>query len=119
MLSILGLVAVIIATYHAYKSAKDTERNAIGWALLTFGVGFGIQIVIPVIIGIVIAIVMLASGNSIVEVEGFAQSVSTIIGIVCLFLSFIGIWFILRYVSKIPEYDASMPPPPPPTFDGQ
>ncbi len=69
MLSIFGLVAVFIATYYVYKTAKDTERNAVSWAFLTFAVGFGIQIILPLLIGIVITIVMSASGSSIAEIQ--------------------------------------------------
>ena len=118
MLSILGLVAVVIATYHVYKTAKDNERNAIGWALLTFAVGFGTQIIFPVIVGFGIAVVMLASGSSMEEIQGFVQNITMIIGIVCLILSFVGIWLIMRYVVRIPENNTFIsPPPPPPTFD--
>jgi hypothetical protein len=50
MLSILGFIAVFIATYFIYKTAKDTGRNAVGWAFLTFAVGSGIQIILPLLI---------------------------------------------------------------------
>ncbi len=121
MLSILGLVAVFIATYYVYKTAKDTGRNAVGWALLTFAVGFGIQIILPIIIGIIIAIVMSASGNSIAEIQKSVENIAMIIGIACLVFSVVGIWLIMRRVSKIPESETftSPPPPPPPTFDGE
>lgn len=119
MLSILGLVAVIVATYHVYKTAKDTGRNAVGWAFLTFGVGFGSQIILPLMTGIIIALVMTASGNSITKIQEFVDSIALIIGIVCLAASLFGIWLIMRHVSKIPDSDSFIPPPSPPTFDGK
>lgn len=119
MLSILAVVAVIFATYQVYKTARDTERNAVGWALLTFAVGFGVQIILPMIIGIAIALVMTASGSSAMEIQEFIQGIALIIGIAGLLLSFLGIWLIMRHVSKIPESSFAAPPPPPPTFDGQ
>ena len=120
MLSILGLVAVFIATYFVYKAAKDTERNAVGWALLTFAVGFGTQIILPIIIGIVITIIMSASGSSIAEIQNSVQNIARIIGIPCLIFSIVGIWLIMRHVVKIPESETfTSPPPPPPTFGGK
>ncbi len=119
MLSILGIVAVIIATYQVYKTARDTERNAVGWALLTFAVGFGIQIILPMMIGFAIALVMTASGNSVMEIQESIQGIAIIIGIAGLLLSFLGIWLIMRHVSKIPESSFAAPPPPPPTFEGK
>ena len=119
MLSILGLVAVIVATYHVYKTARDTERNAVGWAVATFVVGFGIQIILPIFIGFAIALVMTVSGSSVMEIQESVQGIATIIGIAGLLLSFLGIWLIMRRVSKIPENAFAPPPPAPPTFDGK
>lgn len=115
MLSILGLVAVIFATYYVYKTAKDTGRNAVGWALLTFAVGFGVQILLPVAIGMIIAVVMSASGNSVAEIQDFVQTIAILIAIVCLALSFVGIWLVMRRVVKIPENNSFVSQPP--TFD--
>lgn len=120
MLTILGLVAVIAATVHVYKTAKDTNRNAVVWALVTLAVGLGFQLVIPLLIGIVIGVVMLASGKNETEIQAAILPAATIIGLVCLVLSFVGIWLIARQVSKIPEGGAPFPAPPaPPTFDGK
>lgn len=117
MLSILGLVAVIFASYYIYKTAKDTERNAIGWGLLTFVVGFGIQFILPIGIGIVIASVMSASGNSMAEIQDFIQKIAVLIAIACLILSFFGMWLVMRQVVKIPENNSFVSPPPPPPFE--
>ena len=117
MLSILGFIAVIIAAYYIYKTAKDTNRSAVGWALITLAVGFGVQIVIPVLIGIVISIIMLTSGNSEAQIQEFIQPVGLYLGIGCLILSFVGIWMIIRYVSGLPEQAFSEPPPVPPNFE--
>jgi len=112
MLSVLGFIAVIISTYYVYKTAKDNGRNAIVWALITFGVGVGIQIIIPVLIGFGIGLIMAASGSSIPEIQQSVQSVAIVISLVCLVLSFIGIALIMRYVARIPEEGSFVPPPP-------
>ena len=111
MLSILGFIAVIISTYYVYKTAKDNERNAVVWALITFGVGFGLQLIIPVLIGFFVGVVMIASGSSVEEIQQSVQPFAVIIAIVCLILSFVGIALIMRHVAKLPE-DATVPPPP-------
>ncbi|MGI8639758.1 MAG: hypothetical protein ACR2MG_07365 [Pyrinomonadaceae bacterium] len=117
MLSILGFIAVFIATYFVYKTAKDTGRNAAIWGLLTFAVGFGIQIILPLLIGIIFGFAMAVSGSSVMEIQADIQSASIIIAIVCLILSFIGIALIMRHVAKIPEEKSFVPPPSPPNFN--
>jgi len=117
MLSILGLIAVFIATYYIYKTAKDTNRNAVGWALLTFTVGFGFQMIFPVIIGLVLTIVLTISGSSMTEIQIPVQTTTIIASVVGLIFSFIGIWLIMRRVSRIPEDEIFVDPPSPPNFD--
>lgn len=112
MLSILGFIAVIIAAYYVYKTAGDTGRNAALWAAITFAVGFGVQIIIPILIGFGISLAMAASGNSISEIQRSIESVSIIIALICLVLSFAGIGLIMRHIVKIPEEASSIPPPP-------
>ncbi|MCY7375635.1 MAG: hypothetical protein LH472_06645 [Pyrinomonadaceae bacterium] len=117
MLSILGFIAVFIATYYIYKTAEDTGRNAVGWALLTFAVGFGLQIIFPVIILIMITIGMSVSGKRLTNTEQLPWSVDTIISLTGLAASFVGIWLIMRRVSTIPEDESFAAPPAPPTFN--
>lgn len=116
MLTILGLIAVVAMTVQVYKTARDTNRNAVVWALMTLAVGLGFQLVVPLLIGIVIGVVMMASGSSQAEIQTAILPAAAIVGIVCLVLSFAGMWLIARQVSKIPE-DAA--PPAPPTFGGK
>ncbi len=118
MLSILGIVIIIVTTYLAYKTARDTGRNPVVWALLTFAVGFGIQIVIPFTMGIVIAVIWISSGTSVEQVQQSIQSWEITITIVCLILSFVGAALILRHISKIPQENSFVAPPPPPDFGG-
>ncbi|CAN5200168.1 hypothetical protein BH20ACI1_BH20ACI1_21550 [soil metagenome] len=117
MLSILGFIAVFIAAYFVYKTAKDTGRGAVGWSLLTVAVGVGLQIVLPVLIGIFVGVFMMAYGNSVTDIQENLQSASIIIAIGCLVLSFIGIALIIRHVAKIPEEELFVPPPLPPDFN--
>lgn len=115
MLSILGIVVIIVATYQVYKAARDTGRNAVVWALITFAAGFGIQIVVPIIAVMILAVALMASGTSEAGLQEAASTPATIIGLVCLFLSFFAVWLILRQVSKIPEEKSFVAPPTPPT----
>jgi hypothetical protein len=117
MLSILGIVIIIVATFQVYKTAKGTERNAAVWALVTFVVGFGIQIVVPFFIGLILAVVWIASGSTEQEVQATLQTPAIIIGLAGLLLSIVAIALIMRQVAKIPEEKSSSSPPSPPKFD--
>ena len=119
MLSILGFIAVFIAAYFVYKTAKDTGRNAVGWALLTLAVGFGLQIILPTIIFIIIAIVTRVPGEPLKNIDQLPFSVEIIITLTGLAASFVGIWLIMRRVSTISEEESFVAPPAPPTFDGK
>lgn len=114
MLSILGFAVLIVATIFAYRTAKDYGRNAAIWALITFGVGFGIQIIIPVFIGIIWGFVLLASGTPPERMQDEIGGWATIIGIICLVLSVISVFLVLRFLSKIPEEKSFVQPPQPP-----
>ena len=69
MLGILGIVITIVFTIFAYKTAKEYGRNAVSWALLTFGVGIIIQIILPVFIIILIAVIATIGGGSAQQIQ--------------------------------------------------
>lgn len=121
MLTILGLVFVIVATIYTYKSAKDNGRSGGLWALAAFAVGFGIQFVIPFLLGVIIALVMTARGRSVYEIQEAIQTPATILGLICLAASVVGVWLVLRKASELREDEplASSPPPPPDFNVGQ
>jgi len=124
--TILGLVAVIVATYLTYKTARDNGRNGVLWAILTVAVGLGAQWILPFVATMILVVYYAMSpptsqntyaGNrQMEELESFAL----IFGILGLIISFIGLWLIMRFVSRIPEDGpgSSAPPPPPPSFGG-
>jgi hypothetical protein len=116
MLSILGIVGVIVATVQVFKTARDTGRNAAVWAVVTLVAGLGIQIVLPIFIGLVFAVVWLAAGATELEAQRAIQGPATIIGIACLFLSFLALWLIMRIVSRVPEGQSFNAPPGPPSI---
>lgn len=101
MLSILGLVVIFVATYYVYKTAKDYDRNALLWAAGTFCVGFGLQIVLPLVIAIVLGIVLVARGmTDPAEMQKRIEGPAQFIGIFGIILSFVGMWAILKLVSR-------------------
>jgi putative Mn2+ efflux pump MntP len=118
MLSIIGIVMIVVFTVQVYKTAKNTGRNAVLWMFITLAIGIGIQWVLPFIIGIVLAIYWVASGSDPSELQEKLNGPALVIGIVCLIASFVGVWLVMRYVSKVPDIDPRGPiaPPPPPTF---
>lgn len=119
MLSILGLIAVFIAAYFIYKSARDTGRNAVGWSLLTIAIGIGLQIILPGIIIFAIAAVKAISGKPIRDVDDLPFGTTIIVSILGWAASLVGIWLIMRRVSAISDDETFIAPPSPPTFDGK
>ena len=117
ILTILGLAFLVVLTIFAYKTAKDYQRNAGLWALLTFAVIFGIQIILPFVVGMIIVIVMLAGGIPQNQLQRrFDEDVPAItINIGFTVLSVVAGFLILRYLSKIPEEKSFIAPPTPPT----
>jgi hypothetical protein len=117
MLSILIFVFIIITPFFVYRSAKQSGRNAILWALLTLAAGIGLQIIVPILFGIIYAVILTVSGSSAREVQESIQSIGSIVGIFCLFISIISIFLIMRHVGKIPDEKPFISPPTPPTFN--
>ncbi len=121
MIAIAAFIAIFVMTYYAYKTAKDYGRNAIVWALIVFSVGFALQIVIPMIIGIIIGVVMTINGSTPVQIQESIYGYAIVINLTFIVLSFVGMFLILRYLSKVPDdgISTSISPPPPPKFDGE
>jgi hypothetical protein len=112
---LLGLIAIVILTIFVYRTAKDTGRNAVGWAMLVVVVGFGLQIVAPIVIATILVIYLAATTAAYeTEIQNW-NGVLSVVGIFCLVLSFVGMWLVLKTVSKIPDEasDRAAPPPPP------
>jgi hypothetical protein len=115
MLSILGIVVIIVATYQVYKTARDTGRNPAIWALITFVVGAGIQIALPIVAVMIYAGILLGSGTPAAGLEEAVSTFSIVVTLIGLALSLAAVWLILRMVSKIPEEKSFAAPPAPPT----
>lgn len=118
ILDIFGIVIIIVFTIFVFRTANENGRHAIGWAVACFFTGILFQWVFMLIIFVVVGVVMVVIGSrpkGIEETLGF-----WVVGIRfgCLALSAIGMFFILKKVSKLPEDNEQfIPPPPPPKFD--
>ena len=119
MLGIFGIVAIIVLTIQAYKTAVSTERNAVLWATINAVIGVGVQLIIPVFFGIILAVYYLATGTPETEIESAITGPASIIGILCLILSIVGMVLVNKHVAKVKDDSAIGPgPPPPPSFGG-
>jgi hypothetical protein len=113
MLNIIGFVILIVVTIFAYKTAKDYGRNAIGWALITFAIGFVIQIILPVLIVLILVIIKIAGGST---PEEFQEDIPDVtISIVFLVLSIVASVFIVSRLARVPDEKPFDAPPAPPT----
>lgn len=116
MLSIIGFVFIIVFTVFVYRTAKDYERNAIGWAAITFVAGIGIQIVLPIFLVIIIAVIASIGGSSIQQIQDDIPIVT--ITVVCIILSIVTGFLILRHTAQLPEEKSfDVPPAPPSDFN--
>lgn len=117
--TLLGLIAIGIFAMQVYRSASETGRNPAFWAVITCVVGFGGQFILPVLIGITFALIMLAIGTA-PESIGVSFGLGFVIDIICVVLSVVGMFQILKHTSSIrddlPNESVSAPPPPP-TFE--
>jgi uncharacterized membrane protein len=117
MLTVIGLAAAIVAAYFAYKTANENGRNGVLWLFATLTVGFGLQLMAPLFIGIIAGIAIVATGSSIERAYQWLDDFAMPLGIILLLLSFVGMWLILRHVSRLPEDTPGNDLPPPPRFD--
>ncbi len=125
MLGIAAFIGIFVATYYAYKTAKDYDRNPILWAAIVFAVGFGFQIIIPLLAGVILGIYFIATGTPPEMLEQEIYSYAIVINIVCIILSIIGMVLVLKHLGTVPDDDVPVSsssqtsqPPPPPKFDG-
>jgi hypothetical protein len=122
ILQLLGLVAIVVFTYFVFKTAKEYGRAAGLWAFVALAVGIGFQWLVPVILMIIITLVLLVTGTRPEQIEDTIGWWSFGIAFVCVALSLVGMFLILRQVAKLPDDAADADirvPPPPPIFDGQ
>ena len=120
MLGIVAFIGIFIATYYAYKTANDYDRNPFLWAGLVFAVGFGLQVVIPILLVLSIGIYQVASGADPESIEQSLDGIATIITIVSVVLSVVGMVLILKHLGTIPDdylENDNTPPPPPTNFN--
>lgn len=120
MLGIAAFIGIFIATYYAYKTAKDYDRNPIMWAAIVFGIGFGIQVIVPIVLVLIIGVYFVSTGTPPELLESELQFSATVISIVCVILSVVGMVLVLRRLGTVPD-DAPISneaPPPPPEFSG-
>src|SRR4030095_4300071 len=119
MLTIFGFLAISVCTIQVYKTASGTDRSAPAWAAITAITGIALQFVLPVILSLVIAVVYMATGTSPEDVGTEIYGFALVIGILGLVLSVVGMYMVMKYVSRVKDDEpAARTPPPPPTFGG-
>jgi uncharacterized membrane protein len=118
ILPLLGLIAIVIFTIFVFKTANENRHHALGWGAACLFVGLFLQWVLPIIIVIIVGFVLIVTGTRPENVADALGWWTFGITILCIALSFIGMFQILKRVSRIPDDEESFDePPPPPTFD--
>ena len=104
MIGVLDIILIIlfavVAPVFVYLTAKKNNHQPAKCALIMLAIGIGLQFILPVIVGIILAVALVGMGNSPNSVQPTIQSYSLIIGISCSILNAIGVFLVLRRVSK-------------------
>lgn len=111
----LKMIFAIISAWLAYKKAKDTNRNAILWAIIAAATFIGTQLILQLGFGVLIGLGIAAFGWSESLLETYNIPI-TILAVVC---SFGTTWLVLHYLDKPLKDESYQQPPAPPTFDGK
>lgn len=117
MVGILGLIFVIVAPFFIYRTAKQNGHKPFFWALTAFGLGFGVQLIIPLLFGIMFGVIFTVAGRSVEEIREMAIGPASVVSLICLVLSVVSVFMIMRKVSAISEDKSFTPPPPPNSFN--
>ena len=95
----------------------DKRLATVAGAGACVGVGLGLQFVIPILVVIVITVVLITTGTRPDQVEAALGWWAFGISALCIALSLLGMFLILRHVAQLPEdQECGDAPPPPPTF---
>ena len=116
---LLGTVATVVAAYFTFKTAKENGRNGVVWGLISLLVGFGLQIVGPFVLGVLLVVIMLFTGTPQSQIQSKIDGPANILFYVFWLLGFVGLFLVIKFVSRLPETDdadLSEIVPPPPTF---
>ncbi len=106
------MIFAIISAWLAYKKAKDTNRNAILWAVIAAVTFIATQLLVQLGFGMLLGIFIELRGWSPEIVETYSIPIT----IIAVIISFISTWLVLRYIDKMPEEEMYVSPPPPPKF---
>lgn len=107
------MIFALISAWLAYKKARDTNRNAILWAIIAAVTFIGTQLLVQLGFGILLGIGIELRGWSADIIDTYSLPIT----IFAVIISFLSTWLVLRYLDKMPEDEAFVSPPPPPDFD--
>jgi MFS family permease len=117
---LLGTVATFVAAYFTFRTANENGRSGIVWGFISLLVGFGLQIVAPFVLGVLLVVIMLFTGTPQSQIQSKIDGPANIIFYVFWLLGFVGLFLVIKFVSRLPETDESdirEIVPPPPTFN--
>jgi MFS family permease len=110
------MILAILAAWFGYKKGKDTGRNGFLWAFICAATFIGVQLLSGAAIGIFIGIGIAAWGWS----EKLFDDYNILISLISLVFGIASLFFVFRYLDKVPQSEIISPPPPPPAdFDGK
>ncbi|MDQ6785208.1 MAG: hypothetical protein M3033_00110 [Acidobacteriota bacterium] len=113
----LGCVFVVVTSCYIYRAAKNNNHNATRWIFINLAVGIVFQFVLPLLIAATLVTFIITLKGSPRDIDKIYGKYGLIVDIIILVLNLVGIWLIIKHVSKSPQNKISVAPPMPPKFD--
>ena len=106
------MLLVILAIWFAYKKARKTGRNPYLWAAIAGAVFIGAQLAVGLGFGVFFALSQEFWGWTDERLAGY----NSLVMVPALLASGVALFFLFRYLDKVPMVPLETEPPPPPHF---
>lgn len=108
------MLLTILAIWFGYKKGRDTGRNGVLWGAICGGAFIGTQLLVSMGAGIFMGLGIAFWGWP----ETIFDDNQILVTIGAIIASIVTLFFIFKYLDRVPDDPVATEPPPPPTFDG-